>query len=117
MSQSTPVSADHNEPRRNKLLLALGAVVGTAAVVSAASRYLYGSHFVSTDNAYAAVEVLKGRNLEVAAVVISESPSPAPDFEETVADMGRLLPGTPLFAANRCEDWCADGLAGRLALA
>ncbi|MBP6653783.1 MAG: HlyD family secretion protein [Propionivibrio sp.] len=57
MSQSTPVSADHNEPRRNKLLLALGAVVGTAAVVSAAYWYLYGSHFVSTDNAYAAVEI------------------------------------------------------------
>ncbi len=57
MSQTTPVSADHNEPRRNKLLLALGAVVGTAAVVSAAYWYLYGSHFVSTDNAYAAVEI------------------------------------------------------------
>ena len=57
MSQSTPVSADHNEPRRNKLLLALGAVVGAAAVVSAAYWYLYGSHFVSTDNAYAAVEI------------------------------------------------------------
>ena len=37
--------------------LALGAVVGTAAVVSAAYWYLYGSHFVSTDNAYAAVEI------------------------------------------------------------
>ena len=57
MSQTTPVSADHNEPRRNKLLLALGAVVGAAAVVSAAYWYLYGSHFVSTDNAYAAVEI------------------------------------------------------------
>ena len=57
MSQNTPVSANNNEPRRNKLLLALGGVVGTAAVVSAAYWYLYGSHFVSTDNAYAAVEI------------------------------------------------------------
>ena len=48
---------DTNEPRRNKLLLALGGVVGTVAVVSAAYWYLYGSHFVSTDNAYAAVEI------------------------------------------------------------
>ena len=59
MSQNTidtPVSTN-KEPRRNKLLLALGGVVGTAAVVSAAYWYLYGSHFVSTDNAYAAVEV------------------------------------------------------------
>lgn len=76
-----------------------------------------GTYLGAISHLLTAVEVLKGRNLEVAAVVISESPSPAPDFEETVADMGRLLPGTPLFAANRSEDWCADGLAGRLALA
>ena len=57
MSQNTPVSTNANEPRRNKLLLALGGVVGTAAVVTAAYWYLYGSHFVSTDNAYAAVEI------------------------------------------------------------
>jgi membrane fusion protein (multidrug efflux system) len=50
-------SSNNNEPRRNKLLLALGGVVGTAAVVTAAYWSLYGSHFVSTDNAYAAVEI------------------------------------------------------------
>lgn len=57
MSQTTPVSSNTNEPRRNRLLLALGGVVGGAAVLSAAYWYLYGSHFVSTDNAYAAVEI------------------------------------------------------------
>lgn len=57
MSQNVPASTSNNEPRRNKLLLALGGVVGTAAVVTAAYWYLYGSHFVSTDNAYAAVEI------------------------------------------------------------
>lgn len=57
MSQNIPASSSNNEPRRNKLLLALGGVVGTAAVLSAAYWYLYGSHFVSTDNAYAAVEI------------------------------------------------------------
>ncbi len=57
MSQNVPASTNNNEPRRNKLLLALGGVVGTAAVVSATYWYLYGSHFVSTDNAYAAVEI------------------------------------------------------------
>lgn len=56
-SNSTPAASRNNEPRRNRLLLALGGVVGTAAVLSAAYWYLYGSHFVSTDNAYAAVEV------------------------------------------------------------
>lgn len=63
MSQNTidtpnaPASSNNREPRRNKLLLALGGVVCTAAVASAAYWFLYGSHFVSTDNAYAAVEV------------------------------------------------------------
>jgi membrane fusion protein (multidrug efflux system) len=57
MSQNVPASTNNNEPRRNRLLLALGGVVGTAAVVTAAYWYLYGSHFVSTDNAYAAVEI------------------------------------------------------------
>ena len=57
MSQNTTVATNNNEPRRKKLLLALGGVVGTAAVLSAAYWYLYGSHFVSTDNAYAAVEI------------------------------------------------------------
>lgn len=56
MSQNTPVSANSNQPRRNKLLLALGGVVGLSAVVSAAYWALYASHFVATDNAYAAVE-------------------------------------------------------------
>lgn len=57
MSQNVPASTNNNEPRRNRLLLALGGVVGTAVVVTAAYWYLYGSHFVSTDNAYAAVEI------------------------------------------------------------
>jgi membrane fusion protein (multidrug efflux system) len=58
MSENTTVTASaENEPRRNKLLLALGGVVGAAAVIGAAYWYLYGSHFVSTDNAYAAVEI------------------------------------------------------------
>ena len=57
MSQNTTIATNNNEPRRKKLLLALGGVVGTAAVLSAAYWYLYGSHFVSTDNAYAAVEI------------------------------------------------------------
>ncbi|MFT3849857.1 MAG: HlyD family secretion protein [Propionivibrio sp.] len=57
MSQNAPAATNNNEPRRNKLLLALGGAVGTAAVLSAAYWYFYGSHFVSTDNAYAAVEI------------------------------------------------------------
>ena len=52
-----PATSANTEARRNKLLLALGGAVASAAVVSAAYWYLYGAHFVSTDNAYAAVEI------------------------------------------------------------
>jgi membrane fusion protein (multidrug efflux system) len=43
--------------QRNQRLLALGGVVALTAVAAAAYWTLYASHFVSTDNAYAAVEV------------------------------------------------------------
>ncbi len=43
--------------RRNKRLAALGGVVVLSAIAVAAYWTLYASHFVSTDNAYAAVEV------------------------------------------------------------
>lgn len=43
--------------QRNKRLLALGGVVALTAVAAAAYWTLYASHFVSTDNAYTAVEV------------------------------------------------------------
>jgi membrane fusion protein (multidrug efflux system) len=59
MSENATVSPNRaeNERRRNKLLIALGGVVGVAALTSGAYWFLYGSHFVSTDNAYAAVEI------------------------------------------------------------
>lgn len=50
----TDVSATN---RRKKLLIALAAVVVISAASATAYALLYGSHFVSTDNAYTAVEV------------------------------------------------------------
>ena len=46
----------HNEQRRKKLLIGLIGFVAVAAMGSAAYWFLYSSYFVSTDNAYAAVE-------------------------------------------------------------
>ncbi|MCB4361148.1 HlyD family secretion protein [Quatrionicoccus australiensis] len=43
--------------RRNKLLLGFGGSLAVIALLLAAYWIFYGSHFVSTDNAYAAVEV------------------------------------------------------------
>lgn len=73
-----------------------------------------GTYLGAISHLLTAVEVLKGHGVEIAAAVISESPSPAPDFEETVADIGRFLPGLPLYAATRADAWRADALAGRL---
>jgi membrane fusion protein, multidrug efflux system len=46
-----------SQTRRNKLLLALGAVVISAGAGFATWDTLYGSRYVSTDNAYAAAEI------------------------------------------------------------
>lgn len=56
--QKTSTAAERNakEARRNKLLLTLAGVVGIAAVSYGAYWFFYASHFVSTDNAYTAVE-------------------------------------------------------------
>ena len=50
-------SPNDREARRKKLFLALAAAVGTTALVSAIYWFAYAAHFVSTDNAYAAVEI------------------------------------------------------------
>ena len=50
-------SPNDREARRKKLFLALAAAVGTTALASAIYWFAYAAHFVSTDNAYAAVEI------------------------------------------------------------
>lgn len=62
MSENTQNAAEiiaqnQIKQRRNKRLAALGGVVTLTAIGVAAYWMLYGSHFVSTDNAYAAAEV------------------------------------------------------------
>ena len=52
---SSPNSA--NEQRRKTLLLGLAGVVGASALAAGAYWFFYASHLVSTDNAYAAVEI------------------------------------------------------------
>ena len=54
LSVSSPTD---REARRKKLFVALAAAVGTTVVVSATYWFAYAAHFVSTDNAYAAVEI------------------------------------------------------------
>ncbi|MGE8397434.1 MAG: HlyD family efflux transporter periplasmic adaptor subunit [Comamonas sp.] len=56
---ATPVSADSGarQQRRNKMLLGLAGIVVVAGIAGTAYFQLHASNFVSTDNAYAAVEV------------------------------------------------------------
>ena len=51
-------SSTRNEDRRKTLLIGLASIFAIAALGSAVYWGLYGSHFVATDNAYAAVEVV-----------------------------------------------------------
>jgi len=64
MSQISSIEASavaaaegQSKHQRRKLFLALGAVVAVAGIGYGAYWSLYASHFVSTDNAYAAVEI------------------------------------------------------------
>ena len=50
-------SMSHTELRRKKLLTGLAALVAVAAISASAYWLIHGSNFVSTDNAYAAVEM------------------------------------------------------------
>lgn len=75
--------------------LDLMAALGVPAVV-VGGTYLGGiSHLLT------AHEVLRARDLPVVALLASESPPPAPDFVETVADIRRFVGATPLLAAAR----------------
>jgi len=53
---STPTVVN-KEKRRKKLLAGLAGIVVLSAVAAGAYWYLHSSHFISTDNAYAAVEI------------------------------------------------------------
>ena len=59
MSELTAQTQDRSAitQRRNKLLIGFGGSLAVIALLLAAYWIFYGSHFVSTDNAYAAVEV------------------------------------------------------------
>lgn len=56
MSATTP-NMSQQEGRRKQQLIGLGALVVLLGAGTAAYWYLHASHFVSTDNAYAAVEI------------------------------------------------------------
>lgn len=59
MSELTAQTQDRSaiNERRNKLLIRFGGALAIIALLLSAYWLLYGSHFVSTDNAYAAVEI------------------------------------------------------------
>jgi membrane fusion protein, multidrug efflux system len=59
MSELTAQTQDRSaiNQHRNKLLIGFGGALAVIALLLAAYWIFYGSHFVSTDNAYAAVEV------------------------------------------------------------
>src|SRR5689334_13596965 len=53
---ATEVLDEHAKVRRKRLLLALAAALGVCATATWSYSHFHGSKFVSTDNAYTAVE-------------------------------------------------------------
>lgn len=103
--------------RRNKRLLALGGVVVVVAAATTAYWTLYASHFVSTDNAYAAVEVaqvtpaIAGTIAEVKVkdtqavkqgdVLVTIDPTDAQlALAQAEAELGRAIRRVRAYAAN-----------------
>jgi dethiobiotin synthetase len=75
-----------------------------------------GSYLGTISHTLTALEVLKARQVAVAAVVMSESEN-APDLAETAAGLSAFMPGIPLFTAPRdAEGWDASDLARGLNL-
>jgi dethiobiotin synthetase len=75
-----------------------------------------GSYLGGISHGLTALETLRARSLEVAAIVVSQDASPdAPDFRQTVASLGDFIGDTPLFPAARGSDrpW-ADEVVARL---
>lgn len=72
-----------------------------------------GSYLGTASHLLTALEVLRGRTLEVAAVVVSESLD-APDFCQTVEMLRLFERHAPIVAAPRDPDWNAAPLADLL---
>ena len=73
-----------------------------------------GSYVGTISHTLTALEVLRGRGLDPAAVVVSESGTgDEPPLAETLDALARLAPGAPLVALPRLG---ADAAAGRPAI-
>jgi dethiobiotin synthetase len=60
-----------------------------------------GSYVGTISHALTALQVMARRNLEISAVVVSESPGSAATLEETIATMSRFADGVPVIGLPR----------------
>lgn len=76
-----------------------------------------GSYLGGISHALTALEVIRGRGLAVAALVVSESEGDAPPFDETVKAIADFAGEVPVFAVRRQpeEAWDAAVLAQAVA--
>lgn len=119
MSENTlsASTSARNELRRKKLLLGLSGVVGVSALCAGAYWFFYASRFVSTDNAYAAVEtaqvtpsvggtikevrVTDTQTVKKGDILVVIDPTDAKlALEQAEADLGRAIRRVKGFVAN-----------------
>jgi dethiobiotin synthetase len=85
--------------------LDLMAAIGAPVLLTA------GGYLGTISHALTAVAALRGRGLDLRAVVVSETEAGGPPFDDTVAAIARLAPGETVIAARRdAGDWEAEAL-------
>lgn len=71
-----------------------------------------GSYLGGVSHTLTAIETLRGRGLEIEAVVVSQDGDPgAPDFDQTVEAVSAFAPGLRVLAARRGDEGWARALA------
>ncbi|MDO9474300.1 MAG: dethiobiotin synthase [Caulobacter sp.] len=73
-----------------------------------------GSYLGAISHILTAADVLASRGVKLEAVVVSESLAPAPDFDETLRDISRLLKDSTVVGVRRDDPRPLTGLARRI---
>jgi dethiobiotin synthetase len=76
-------------------------VLDWMAALGAPALLVVGSYLGAISHTLTAVEVVRGRDIELAGVVVSESPDHPAPLEETCQTIGRFLGTTPVVALHR----------------
>ncbi len=89
-------------------------VLDAIAALGVPTLLVGGTYLGGISHLLTAVEVLRARDLPIEALIVNESPPPAPDFDETLADIRRFAGGLPVIGVRRGEPGALAALASQL---